>query len=136
MTWDVKQQNKQKQIIPPEASESESDSVSGPDDNIPLARMIKKHRQERETPEDEDDIPLMELRKRLNYSDLRQNKKENIKVKDMEYDDEVSSDNSCILKAIKNATGTSIVFPVYISFIHYVLVLTSVPNVGERFTKT
>ena len=96
MTWDVKQQNKQKQIIPPEASESESDSVSGPDDNIPLAKMIKKHRQERETPEDEDDIPLMDLRKRLNYSDLRQNKKENIKVKDMEYDDEVSSDNSCI----------------------------------------
>ena len=41
-----------------------------------------------------------------------------------------------ILKAIKNATGTSVVFPVNISFIHYVLVLTSVPNVGERFTKT
>ena len=41
-----------------------------------------------------------------------------------------------ILKAIKNATGTSVFFPVNISFIHYVLVLTSVPNVGERFTKT
>ena len=41
-----------------------------------------------------------------------------------------------ILKAIKNATGTSVVFPVDISFIHYVLVLTSVPNIGERFTKT
>ena len=41
-----------------------------------------------------------------------------------------------ILKAIKNATGTSVVFPVNISFIHYVLVLTSVPNVGERFIKT
>ena len=40
-----------------------------------------------------------------------------------------------ILKAIKNATGTSVVFPVNISFMHYVLVLTSVPNVGERFTK-
>ena len=41
-----------------------------------------------------------------------------------------------ILKAIKNATGTSVVFPVNTSFIHYVLVLTSVPSVGERFTKT
>ena len=41
-----------------------------------------------------------------------------------------------ILKAIKNATGTSVVFPVNISFLHYVLLLTSVPNVGERFTKT
>ena len=41
-----------------------------------------------------------------------------------------------ILKAIKNATGTSVVFPVNISFIHYVLVLTNVPNVGERLIKT
>ena len=41
-----------------------------------------------------------------------------------------------ILKAIKNATGTSVVFPVNISFLHYVLLLTSVPKVGERFTKT
>ena len=41
-----------------------------------------------------------------------------------------------ILKAIKNATGTSVIFPVNISFIQYVLVLTSVPNEGERFTKT
>ena len=41
-----------------------------------------------------------------------------------------------ILKAIKNETGTSVVFPVNISFIHYVLVLTSGPNEGERFTKT
>ena len=84
-------------VIPPKASESESESDSDPDDNIPLAKMIKIHRQERETSEDEDDIPLMELRKRLNYRELRQNKKEDIKVKDMEYDDEVSSDNSCTL---------------------------------------
>ena len=41
-----------------------------------------------------------------------------------------------ILKAIKNATGTSVIFPINISFIHFVIVLTSVPNVGERFTKT
>ena len=59
--------------------------------------MIKKHRQERKTTEDEDDIPLMELRIMLNYRKLRQNKKEDIKVKKMEYDDEVSSDNSCTL---------------------------------------
>ena len=40
-----------------------------------------------------------------------------------------------ILKAIKNATGTSVIFPINISFIHFVFVLTSVSNV-ERFTKT
>ena len=41
-----------------------------------------------------------------------------------------------ILKAIKNATGTSVIFPINISLIHIVFVLTSVPNVGERLTKT
>ena len=40
-----------------------------------------------------------------------------------------------ILKAIKNATGTSVIFPINISLKHFVFVLTSVPNVGERFTK-
>ena len=71
-------------VIPPEASESESDSDSDPDDNIPLPRMIKTHKQERETSEDEDNVPHKELRKRLNYRESRQNKKEDIKVKDME----------------------------------------------------
>ena len=45
-------------------------------------------------------------------------------------------DTKYILKAIKNATGTSVIFPINISFIQFVFVLTSVPNVGERFTKT
>ena len=40
-----------------------------------------------------------------------------------------------ILKAIKNATGTSVIFPIKISLIHFVFVLTSVPNVGERLPK-
>ena len=41
-----------------------------------------------------------------------------------------------ILKAITNATGTSVIFTINISLIHFIFVLTSVPNVGERFTKT
>ena len=41
-----------------------------------------------------------------------------------------------ILKAIKNATGISVIFPINISLIHVGLVLTNVPNVGECFTKT
>ena len=41
-----------------------------------------------------------------------------------------------ILKAIKNATGTSVIFPINITLIHFVFVLTSVPNVEERFTQT
>ena len=43
---------------------------------------------------------------------------------------------ACILKAIKNATSTSVIFPINFSLIHFVFVLTSVPNVGERFTET
>ena len=38
-----------------------------------------------------------------------------------------------ILKAIKNATGTSVIFHINNSLIHFVFVLTSVPNVGERY---
>ena len=41
-----------------------------------------------------------------------------------------------ILNAIKSATVTSVIFPINISLIHFAFVLTSVPNVGERFTKT
>ena len=49
---------------------------------------------------------------------------------------ESSKDCYSILKVIKNATGTKVLFPMNISLIHFVFVLTSVPNVGERFTKT
>ena len=41
-----------------------------------------------------------------------------------------------ILKTIKSETGTSVIFPINISLIHFVFVFTGVPNVGERFTKT
>ena len=41
-----------------------------------------------------------------------------------------------ILKAIKNTTGTSVIFPINISLIHFVFVLTSIPKVREGFTKT
>ena len=39
----------------------------------------------------------MELRKRLYYSELRQHRKEDIKAKYMEYDNESSSHNLCTL---------------------------------------
>ena len=45
-------------------------------------------------------------------------------------------DDAHILKAIKNATGTSAIFHINNSLIYFVFVLTSAPNVGERFTKT
>ena len=47
----------------------------------------------------------------------------------------LSSVCETILK-LKNATGTSVNFHINNSLIHFVFVLTSVPNVGERFIKT
>ena len=46
-----------------------------------------------------------------------------------------AKDDAYILKAIKNATGTSVIFSINISLIHFVFLLQSAPNVGERFTK-
>ena len=59
-----------------------------------MSKLPKKYRQERGTSEDEEDIPLMELRKRLRYREMRQTQNEETKVKDMECNDELSSDNS------------------------------------------
>ena len=52
-----------------------------------------------------------------------------------EYVNQLSGLKINILKAIKNATGIRVIFPINISLIPFVCVLTSVPNVGERFTK-
>ena len=81
-------------VIPPQPSDSETESDSDPEENVPLSKLAKKYRQERETSEDEEDIPLMELRKRLRYREMKQTQNEETKVKDMECNDELSSDNS------------------------------------------
>ena len=60
----------------------------------------------------------------------------NVTVRNANFSLTFFSEGVNILKAIKNATGTSAIFPINISFIHFVFVLTSVPNVGVRFTKT
>ena len=44
-------------VIPPQASDSKSDTDSKSDENIPLAKLAKKCRHERETSEEENDIP-------------------------------------------------------------------------------
>ena len=66
-----------------------------------MSKLAKKYRQERETSEDEEDIPLMELRKRLRYREMRQTQNEETKVKDMEGNDELSSDNSNSLPLVE-----------------------------------
>lgn len=79
-------------VIPPKASDSEPASDSESEENVPLAKLAKRYRQETES--SEDDIPLMELRKRLKHRERRQNKNEETEVKEMECDEELSSDES------------------------------------------
>ena len=73
---------------------------------MPLVKFVKRHRQERETSSDEEDIPLMELQKRLRHRELRQNQNQETQeteVRDMECNDEVFSDNSCSLPSVGNS---------------------------------
>ena len=69
-------------VVPPEESEDDSDVQEEP----ALEKVIKRTRKERSDSEDEDDIPLMELRKRL----LAQKQRE---AEVLTSDDEVGREN-------------------------------------------
>ena len=47
-------------VIPPAPSDSDSSSDSDSESNLPLAKLAKRYRHERETSEDEEDIPYLE----------------------------------------------------------------------------
>ena len=111
--WQISKDENQKRlrdaayVLPPQALDSETDSDSDPEMNIPLSKLAKKYRQERETSEDEDDIPLMELRKRLRNRELRQKQNEDIEDKDMECNDEQRSDDSSSLPLVESSSSDS-----------------------------
>ena len=84
-------------VMPPQPSDPETESDSDKEENLPLTKLAKKYRQERETSEDEEGIPLMELRKRLRHREMRQTQNEETEVKDMECNNQLSSDNSSSL---------------------------------------
>ena len=94
-------------VIPPQASDSEIDSDSDPEMNIPLDKLAQRYRHERETSEDEDDIPLLELRKRLKSRALRQEQNEETEVKDMDCINELPSDNSHSLPLVEQSDSDS-----------------------------
>lgn len=89
-------------VIPPQANESETESDFDSSGQVPLARLVKKYRQEGETPIDEDEISLMELKKWLKNREIRQIQNEETEVKDMECNDELSSNISCSLPLVAN----------------------------------
>ena len=80
-------------VIPPQASESSSDSESDPDMNVPLNKLSKRYRHEREDSDSEDNIPLMELAKRLKARDEVSSPVVDSRSEDIEMDSELSSDN-------------------------------------------
>ena len=79
-------------VIPPQASESSSDSESDPDMNVPLAELSKRYRHGREDSDSEDNIPLMELAKRLKARDEVSTPVQDNDPDDIEMDSELSSD--------------------------------------------
>ena len=93
-------------VIPPSASESETESDADSVEIVPLAKLVKKYRQERESSGNESDIPLMELRKRLRRREMRQNQNEETEVKDMEINEEVYSDNSIPLSSMSDNSSS------------------------------
>ena len=111
--WQISKDENQKRlrdaayVLPPRAPDSETEYDTDPEMNIPLSKLAKKYRQERETSEDEDDIPLMELRKRLQTRELRQKQNEDIEDKDMECNDEQRSDNSSSLPLVESSSSDS-----------------------------
>ena len=58
-------------VVPPEASES-NNSEQETSHMTPIQKIVKRKRQERDSSEEEDDIPLMELAKRLKERHARE----------------------------------------------------------------
>ena len=97
--WELKETKDNRRLrdaayaIPPQASESSSDSESDPDMNVPLNKLPKRYRHEREDSDSEDNIPLMELAKRLKARDEVSSPVVDSRSEDIEMDSELSSDN-------------------------------------------
>ena len=83
--------------VPPQALDSELSSDSDSKMDIPLAKLAKKYRHERQTPEDEDDIPLMELAKRMicqKESVSPHLSNDDSQIENMDYNDDMPSDKN------------------------------------------
>ena len=73
-------------VIPPEPSDSDSDS--DPEMTLPLAKLAKRYRHERDPSEDEEDNPLLELRNMLRHRDRNQGQDMVTRDEHMESQDE------------------------------------------------
>lgn len=87
-------------VVPPETSESSSDSDA--EINVPLDRLAQKYRHEREDSDSEDDIPLMELSKRLKARNQVETEVSSTDEENMDFDHNHSSQEMQIDEVIKS----------------------------------
>ena len=89
-------------VIPPAHSDSDSSSDSDLESNLPLAKLAKMYRHERETSEDEEDIPLLELRNRSRHSVRKQGQDIEMEGQDEGFDGQNDSDNAMDVNEIQS----------------------------------
>ncbi|CAC5398016.1 unnamed protein product [Mytilus coruscus] len=98
-TWDIPKSNENKKlrksrfVVPPESSESEMEVDPQENETVENRtsfrnRLIRKNKHERDTSSDEDEIPLMELKKQINIRNKSLNNKE-VFSSETDEDDEI-----------------------------------------------
>ena len=87
-------------VVPPETSESSSDSDA--ELNVPLNRLAQKYRHEGEDSDSEDDIPLMELSERLKARNQVETEANSTDEEIMDFDHNHSPQEMHIDEVIKN----------------------------------
>ena len=80
-------------VAPPDESETD-DSID--DESVPLAKLAVRYRKERENSDNEDNIPQLELRRRLNRkseTDESESKSETDDSESMSQEDDITNNN-------------------------------------------
>ncbi|MES9884949.1 MAG: hypothetical protein ABW185_29245, partial [Sedimenticola sp.] len=76
-------------VVPPEDSESEDEGEESDHEDSPLSKVAQKYVRERDNSDDEDNIPLMELAKRLRWRKQRMAEQELGHSEDSDSEDDI-----------------------------------------------
>ena len=108
LEWEIpkgkSQPRKARYVVNPESSSSESSSDSEPDNTPPLYKIANKYHREWDDSSDEDDIPLMELAKRLRARDApmssQESEDDNMEVDYVHHKNNYKSKVKSLLKSV------------------------------------
>ena len=108
LEWEIRkgknQPRKARYVVNPESSSSEGSSDSEPDNTPSSHKIASKYRRERDNSSDEDDIPLMELAKRLRARDApvstRDSEDENMEIDYIHHENHYKSKVKTLLKSV------------------------------------